>query len=130
VGGTADPLDAAVGLVDYLGQARVAAAMTLARAGDLQQARVHLEAAERIAGMWQGGPWLAAVWEARGVLRWAEGDRAQAAALFKKEAAEQFARARRAMDQARCRAAAAASTQLEVGERITDEPVAGMPAPA
>jgi ATP/maltotriose-dependent transcriptional regulator MalT len=87
---------------------RVAAAMTLARAGDLQRARVRLEAAERIAGMWQGGPWLAAVWEARGVLRWAEGDRAQAAALFK-EAAEQFARARRPMDQARCRAAAAAS---------------------
>ena len=32
----------------------------------LEQARHQLEEAERIAGMWQGGPWLAAVWEARG----------------------------------------------------------------
>jgi ATP/maltotriose-dependent transcriptional regulator MalT len=86
---------------------RVAATMALARAGDLQQARARLEAAERIAGMWQGGPWLAAIWEARGVLRRAEGDRAQATALFK-EAAQQFARARRPIDEARCQAAASA----------------------
>jgi hypothetical protein len=59
--------------------------------------------------MWQGGPWLAAVWEARGVLRQAEGDRVQAAALFK-EAAERFAQARWPVDEARCRAEAAAST--------------------
>jgi DNA-binding SARP family transcriptional activator len=88
---------------------RVAATIALARAGDLQQARARLEAAERIAGMWQGGPWLAAIWEARGVLRRSEGDDAQAAALFK-EAAEQFAQARRPVDEARCRAAAATST--------------------
>jgi DNA-binding SARP family transcriptional activator len=87
---------------------RVAATMALARAGDLQQARARLEAAERIAGMWQGGPWLAAIWEARGVLRRSEGDHAQAAALFK-EAAERFAQANRPVDEARCRAAAAAS---------------------
>jgi DNA-binding SARP family transcriptional activator len=86
---------------------RVAATIALARAGDLQQARARLEAAERIAGMWQGGPWLAAIWEARGVLRRSEGDHAQAAALFK-EAAEQFAQARRPVDEARCRAAATA----------------------
>jgi hypothetical protein len=59
--------------------------------------------------MWQSGPWLAAVWEARGVLRQTEGDRVQAAALFK-EAAQQFARARWPVDEARCRAEAAAST--------------------
>jgi hypothetical protein len=35
---------------------RVAATIALARAGDLQQTRARLEAAERIAGMWQGGP--------------------------------------------------------------------------
>jgi DNA-binding SARP family transcriptional activator len=86
---------------------RVAATMALARAGAIHQARARLEVAERIAGMWQGGPWLAAVWEARGVLRQAEGDRVQAAALFK-EAAEQFARARWPVDEARCRAEAAA----------------------
>jgi ATP/maltotriose-dependent transcriptional regulator MalT len=68
-----------------------AATIALARAGDLQQARARLKAAERIAGMWQGGPWLAAIWEARGVLRRSEGDHAQAAALSK-EAAEHFAR--------------------------------------
>jgi DNA-binding SARP family transcriptional activator len=87
---------------------RVAATIALARAGDLHQARARLEAAERIAGMWQGGPWLAAIWEARGVLRGCEGDHAQAAALFR-EAAEQFAQARRPIDEARCRAAAATS---------------------
>jgi DNA-binding SARP family transcriptional activator len=87
---------------------RVAATVALARAGDLQQARARLDGAERIAGMWQGGPWLAAVWEARGVLRRAEGDHAQATALFN-EAADQFARARWPVDEARCRAAATIS---------------------
>lgn len=53
---------------------RVAAAICSARSGDLERARRHLDEAERIAGMWQGGPWLAAVWEARGALRLAEGD--------------------------------------------------------
>jgi DNA-binding SARP family transcriptional activator len=87
---------------------RVAATVALARAGDLRQARARLDGAERIAGLWQGGPWLAAVWEARGVLRRAEGDHARATALFK-EAAEQFARARWPVDEARCRAAATIS---------------------
>jgi hypothetical protein len=41
--------------------------------------------------MWQDGLWLAAIWEARGVLRRSEGDHPQAAALFK-EAAEQSPR--------------------------------------
>jgi DNA-binding SARP family transcriptional activator len=86
---------------------QVAATMAFARASDLRQARARLDAAERIAGMWQGGPWLAAIWEARGVLRRAEGDSVQATALFK-EAAERFAEARWPLDEARCRAAAAA----------------------
>jgi DNA-binding SARP family transcriptional activator len=88
---------------------RVAAAMALARTGELQRARARLDAAERIAGMWQGGPWLAAVWEARGVLRLAEGNQPQAAALFN-EAAEQFAQVGRPLDEARCAAEAATST--------------------
>lgn len=52
--------------------------------------------------MWQGGPWTAAVWEARGALRVAENNAAQAAAFFR-EAAEQFAAVERPVDEARCR---------------------------
>jgi DNA-binding SARP family transcriptional activator len=84
---------------------RVASAAAAARAGDLPRAAASLEHAERIAGMWQGGPWLAAVWEARGELRLAEGAPDQAAALFS-EAAAGFARGGRTLDEARCRAAA------------------------
>lgn len=81
---------------------RVAAVMALARAGRLDQARRRLDDAERLAGMWPGGPWHAAVWEARGVLRHAEGNETQAVAFFK-EAAERFAEAGRPRDEARCR---------------------------
>jgi DNA-binding SARP family transcriptional activator len=84
----------------------VTAAITSARSGDLAKAHEHLEKAERIAGMWQGPPWQAAVWEARGALRIAEGDRAQGAALLS-EAASLFVGAGRPLDAARCRAAAA-----------------------
>jgi hypothetical protein len=84
----------------------IAAATTRARSGDLANARPHLDKAERIAGMWQGGPWQAAVWEARGILRVAEGDRAQGHALLK-EAAVLFANAGRPLDAARCRVATA-----------------------
>jgi tetratricopeptide (TPR) repeat protein len=82
---------------------RVAAAAAWARGGDLERARSHLDDAERVAGMWQGGPWQAAVWEARGVLRVAEGALDQAAALFR-EAADLFAQTGRPLDAARCRA--------------------------
>lgn len=87
---------------------RVAATTASARAGDLDRAARYLEEAERLAGMWQGGPWLAAVWEARGEVRLAEDERDQAAALFR-EAAEGFARVGRTLDEARCRAAADAT---------------------
>jgi tetratricopeptide (TPR) repeat protein len=81
----------------------VTASTIRARSGDLKAAHRHLETAERIAGMWQGGPWKAAVWEARGVLRIAEGDRIQGAALLT-EAAELFAHSGRTLDAARCQA--------------------------
>jgi len=55
--------------------------------------------------MWPDGAWHAAMWEARGVLRDAQGDRDQAAALFK-EAAERFAAVGRPRDETRCRAEA------------------------
>ena len=87
---------------------RVAAATASARAGDTERAKRYLDDAERIAGMWQGGPWLAAVWEARGELRLAKGEGAQAAALFR-EAADGFASVGRTLDEERCRAAVAAA---------------------
>jgi DNA-binding SARP family transcriptional activator len=80
------------------------AAATSARNGDLQRARGFLAEAERISGMWQEGPWIGAVWEARGVLRQGEGDDAQARAMFR-EAAEAFERAGNRSDAARCFAA-------------------------
>ena len=76
-----------------------------ARAGDLDRARSFLAEAERIAGMWQGGLWTGAVWEARGVLRQAEGEAEQARAMFR-EAAEAFARTGNESDAERCLAAA------------------------
>jgi DNA-binding SARP family transcriptional activator len=85
----------------------VAAAIACARAGELARSRFWLGHAERLAGMWSGGPWQAAVWEARAALRMAQGDRAQAAALVR-EAGEIFAQCGRPLDEARCRAALAA----------------------
>ena len=84
---------------------RVASAIAYARANHLDQARRRLEAAERVAGMWPGGAWHAMVWEARGVLREAQGDTRRAAALYN-EAADQFADLGRPLDRDRCRAAA------------------------
>jgi hypothetical protein len=52
-----------------------------------------------------GGAWHAAIWEAHGVLRQAEGDTARTAALYN-EAADQFAELGRPLDRDRCRAAA------------------------
>src|SRR5207249_1604885 len=77
-----------------------------ARAGELDRAHSFLAEAERIAGMWQGGLWTGAVWEARGVLRQAEGEAEQARAMFR-EAAEAFARTGNESDAERCLAAAA-----------------------
>jgi DNA-binding SARP family transcriptional activator len=81
------------------------AATTSARNGDLQRARAFIAEAERISGMWQAGPWIGAVWEARGALRQGEGDEAQARALFR-EAAEAFEHAGNRADADRCLAAA------------------------
>ena len=83
---------------------RLQAASACARGGDLARSRKHLADAERVAGLWQGGPWSAATWEARAALRLAEGQTQQAAA-FLREAADGFAKAHRPIDEARCRAA-------------------------
>ena len=60
---------------------RVNASIAASRAGDLDLSAAQLEVADRIAGMWQGGPWAAAVWEARAELRLAQGEPTKAAAL-------------------------------------------------
>lgn len=80
---------------------RAASAIALAEAGELEQIDRRLDEAERLAGMWNGGPWPAALWEARGVQRRAQGkeDRAQAAFM---EAAARFEDLHRQLDRARC----------------------------
>jgi tetratricopeptide (TPR) repeat protein len=91
----------------------IAASIACTRSGELAKSRKCLREAERLAGMWQGGPWQAATWEARAVLRLAEGDRSQAAALLR-EAESLFAQSSRPMDAARCHAAALAANRQAV----------------
>jgi DNA-binding SARP family transcriptional activator len=91
---------------------RVASSIALAEAGELDQASRRLNDAERLAGMWQGGPWVAAVWEARGVHRRAQGDDEQASALFR-EAASRYAELGRPHDQERCLARSRALRPVE-----------------
>jgi len=89
---------------------RIEAVRAFARSGDVPRARRRIDEADRIAGMWQGGPWRASVWEAQAELRQAEGQGAQAAALFL-EAADQFDQFHRSLDADRCRAASGAFAQ-------------------
>jgi DNA-binding SARP family transcriptional activator len=87
---------------------RVAAATAAAAAGDLATASRQLAEAERIAPMWGGGPWAAAVVEARASLHDAGGDPDEARAEFA-EAARLFEAAGLPLDAERCHAAAASS---------------------
>jgi hypothetical protein len=85
----------------------LASAVAFARVGRVDEATQALDHAERVAGMWQGGPWTAALWEARADFRGAQGDGRQAAALFR-EAADLFAKSGHRLAEARCRTAAEA----------------------
>lgn len=78
---------------------------TIANAGanDLDAAGTHLAQAERLVGMWGGGAWPAAVWEARAAVRAARGQLRRAATLYA-EAADGFDEAERPRDAERCRA--------------------------
>jgi DNA-binding SARP family transcriptional activator len=80
---------------------RAAAAIALAEAGELDELAGRLDEAERLAGMWHGGPWEAALWEARGVQRRAQGREERAHSAFS-EAAARFAELGRPLDEARC----------------------------
>lgn len=80
---------------------RTASAIALAEAGELDQVDRRLNDAERIAGMWHGGPWAAALWEARGVQRRAQNHEIRALAAFD-EAASRYHELGRPRDQARC----------------------------
>ncbi|MGW6930875.1 BTAD domain-containing putative transcriptional regulator [Lentzea sp. NPDC054927] len=102
-------LDEATHVCDPCSMAfRIEAARACARANELGRARRHLADAERITGLWQGGPWSAALWEIRAELRRAAGQTTQAAALFL-EAAELYSTLRRPIEETRCRAAAGRS---------------------
>ena len=81
---------------------RVASATALAAMDEVDQVGRRLDEAERIAGMWHGGPWVAAVWEARGAQRRAERNDARAALAYE-EAASRYAALGRPTDETRCR---------------------------
>ena len=57
---------------------RVAAAIAAARSGQPDRSAAALAAAETTAALWQGGPWPAALEQARGELVHARGNRAEA----------------------------------------------------
>jgi DNA-binding SARP family transcriptional activator len=82
---------------------RTASAIALAEAGALDRVGRRLDEAERLAGMWSGGPWVAALWEARGIERRAHGNEERALAAFS-EAATRFGELGRPADRARCEA--------------------------
>jgi DNA-binding SARP family transcriptional activator len=75
----------------------VAAAITAARAGQLEQGAAFLSGAETAADLWRGGPWPAAFDEARGELAWASGDHAEAQARLR-AAGDAFAHDGRKLD--------------------------------
>lgn len=77
------------------------AAFACADASDLEDARRHLDRAERSAALWRGTAWPAAIAEASAHLHRAEGD-SEAAERLMGEAAELFAAAGRRLDADRC----------------------------
>jgi ATP/maltotriose-dependent transcriptional regulator MalT len=82
----------------------VAAAKVCASAGQLERGREFLQRAEFGAARWPGGPWPAAVAEARAALLLAEGDRGNAAEALRR-AAEGYAANGQLLNERRAREA-------------------------
>jgi ATP/maltotriose-dependent transcriptional regulator MalT len=80
----------------------VPAAIACADAGDLVEARRHLERAEFSASLWQGTAWAAAMIEVRAHIARAEGEPDRAERLLV-EAADLFDASAQPLDAARCR---------------------------
>ena len=95
-------------LCAYCGMAfRVAAAVTAARDEQPDRAARYLAAAEATAALWRGGPWPAALEEARGELAHARGDASDGVARLR-AASDGFAERGRPLDAERVRARLAA----------------------
>lgn len=86
-------------------------ASALAEMRELDQVGRRLDEAERISAMWHGGPWVAAVWDARGIQRRAENSHARAVSAFE-EAASRYAWLGRPTDETRCREHVAGSSSV------------------
>lgn len=80
----------------------VPSAIACADAGDLDQARRHVEAAEVLADLWEGTAWQAAILEARAHVARAQGD-VEGARRMLADAARIFDEAGQPLDAARCR---------------------------
>jgi len=74
----------------------------LASVGDVHGARRHLAEAGRIAGRWSGGPWHAAVAEARALVLRAEGAGADEVVALLSQAEAGYRTSGRAGDAVRC----------------------------
>jgi hypothetical protein len=85
----------------------VPASVACVHAGDLPNARRHLELAEQAAVLWQGTSWEAGLAEAQATFAAATGDAATAKTRLQ-SAVEQFQRAGQPLDAGRCRQAMAA----------------------
>lgn len=86
---------------------RINAAMVCARSGQTGRAREYLTDASRVASMWNGGPWHAAVDEAEATLQQALGAAPSSVSALLERAANGFEAADRQRDAARCREALA-----------------------
>jgi hypothetical protein len=84
----------------------VPASIACVRAGDLANARRHLEIAELSAQLWQGTSWEAGISEAQAMVAAATGDLVTARIRIE-SAVEQFRRAGQPLDTERCRKALA-----------------------
>ncbi|MGO4536619.1 AfsR/SARP family transcriptional regulator [Leifsonia sp. 2MCAF36] len=91
---------------------RVTASAVYARSGQVDRAQEYLAEARRVAQMWSGGPWQAAVDEADAAAQLAQGAAPSDVAVLYRRAGERFRLAHHHGDSDRCeRAAAALSPQ-------------------